>query len=231
MWLARLLIQSGDVQPNPGPVSASSAFLSTDSSFSSSFCILDFASLSCHLSFVQYNVQSVLTKLNILYTELHDFDIFAFSETWLNPAISNDKLILQSFKQPERKDRTCDSHGGVMLDIKEIMHHIRRHDLEPTGVECFWVELSLKHKYLLFRLFYRPPNSVYFTSIEDSIHLAIDYHVYRTTIPCTVVVTLMLDHTDSFRHTVWRILLSGRGTKQADWFRSNPIKYVICCMY
>ena len=56
------------------------------------------------------------------------------------------------------------------------VHHIRRHDLEPIGVECLWIELTLKHKRLLFGLFYRPPNSdsVYFASIEDSIHLAID---------------------------------------------------------
>ena len=102
--------------------------------------------LSRHLSFVQYNVQSIITKLDILYTELHDFDILAFSETWLNPTVSNDDLILQSFKENERKDRAGDSLGGVMLYVKDTLHHIRRHDLEPIGVECLWVELTLKHK-------------------------------------------------------------------------------------
>ena len=63
-----------------------------------------------------------------------------------------------------------------MLYVKNTLHHIRRHDLEPIDVECLWVELTLKHKRLLFGLFYRPPNSdsVYFASIEDSIHIAID---------------------------------------------------------
>ena len=74
--------------------------------------------LSCHLSFVQYNLQSIITKSDILYTELHDFDILAFSETWLNSTVSNDDLILQSFKGTERKDRADDSHGGVMLYVK-----------------------------------------------------------------------------------------------------------------
>ena len=39
-----------------------------------------------------------------------------------------------------------------------------------------WIELTLKHKHLLFGLFYRPSNSdsAYFSSIEDSVHLAID---------------------------------------------------------
>ena len=60
--------------------------------------------------------------------------------------------------------------------VKDTLHYIRRHDLEPFGVECLWVELTLKHKRLLFGLFYRPPNSdsVYFASTEDLIHLAID---------------------------------------------------------
>ena len=37
-----------------------------------------------------------------------------------------------------------------------------------------WIELSLKHKCVLFSLFYRPPNSdqLYYNSLEDSIHLA-----------------------------------------------------------
>ena len=39
-----------------------------------------------------------------------------------------------------------------------------------------WIELTLRHKHILFGLFYRPPNSdaLYFSSIEDSIHLAVD---------------------------------------------------------
>ena len=41
------------------------------------------------------------------------------------------------------------------------------------------VKLTLKHKHILFGLFYRPPNSnaLFFSSIEDSIHLAVDTSV------------------------------------------------------
>ena len=41
VWLFHLLLQSGNVQPNPGPASSSSSFPSTDSSFSSSSSLLD----------------------------------------------------------------------------------------------------------------------------------------------------------------------------------------------
>ena len=64
----------------------------------------------------------------------------------------------------------------LLFLLKNHIHYVRRHDLEPIGVECVWVELTLKHKHILFGLFYRPPNSdaLYFSPIEDSIHLAVD---------------------------------------------------------
>ena len=108
--------------------------------------------------------------------ELSEFDILSLSETWLNPAVTNDDISLLSYHLPEHKDCVADSHGGVIIHIKDHIHYVRRHDLEPIGVECVWVELTLKHKHILLGLFYRPPNSdaLYFSSIEDSIHLAVD---------------------------------------------------------
>ena len=85
MWLFHLLLQSVNVNPNPGPASSSPSSPSTDSSFSSSSSLLDSMNLSRHLSFVQYNAQSIITKLDILYTELLDFDILAFFELGLTP--------------------------------------------------------------------------------------------------------------------------------------------------
>ena len=39
-----------------------------------------------------------------------------------------------------------------------------------------WIELTLKHKQILFGVFYRPPNSevVVCSATEDSINLAVD---------------------------------------------------------
>ena len=171
-WLiVLLLLRSGNVHPNPGPSSISSV-----TSSGSSASILSSISLSRHLSFVHYNVQSIVPKLDVLLTELYDFDILAFSETWLSPAVSEDSIALQSYQSPERKDRARDHHGGVMIYVKETIFYCRRCDLEPVGIQCIWIEHTLKHKHILFGLFYRPPNSdsTYFTSIEDSIHLAVD---------------------------------------------------------
>ena len=157
-----LLLQSGNVHPHPGPSSA----LSDTANISTLFFTLSSLhtlGLTRHLSLVHHNVQSIVPKLDTIMAELSDFDILAFSETWLNHSVTKDDISLLSYHPPERKDRVADSH-------------VRRADLEPIGVECVWIELTLRHKHILFCLFYRPPNSdaIYFSSIEDSIHLAVD---------------------------------------------------------
>ena len=121
-------------------------------------------------------MQSLVPKIDILGTELFEFDILAFSETWLNPSVLSQDLHIQIFRDPERKDRVSDSHGGVVIYVKENICYQRRLDLEPRGVEYIWVELTLKQKHVLFGLFYRPPNSdmTYYSLLEDSIHLAVD---------------------------------------------------------
>ena len=173
MWLINLLLASGDVHPNPGP--SSSDTVSTDSSFTSSVSLMGSINLSKHLSFVHYNVQSLVTKLDLLYTELNEFDILAFTETWLNQSVLQEDIQLHSYCLPERKDRRGDSHGGVIIYVKDTIHYVRRNDLEINDVECLWIDLTLKHKHVLFGVFYRPPSSdaAYFSAMEDSISLAI----------------------------------------------------------
>ena len=75
-----LLLQSGDIHPNPGPSSVAS-----DTSDS---------------SFVHYNVHSIVPKLDILSSELSEFDILAFSETWLNPTITGEELFFRNLPPP-----------------------------------------------------------------------------------------------------------------------------------
>ena len=123
-WLAVLLLCSGD--PNPGPLSTRSTS-SISSSFSLSNTLLDALKLNHHLSFVHYNVQSIASKLDILQTELFYFDVLAFTEAWLHPVITTVDPLIESFNNPERKDRVY---------VKEAIHYYRRQDLEPRGTEC-----------------------------------------------------------------------------------------------
>ena len=80
LWLWVLLIMSGDVHPNPGPASTSSISTSS-SSLHVSIPFPNSFNLFKHLSFIHYNVQSIANKIDLITTELADFDILAFSET------------------------------------------------------------------------------------------------------------------------------------------------------
>ena len=80
-------------------------------------------------------MQSILNKLDILQAELSEFDILAFTETWLTPQIDTDELELATYFKPERKHRET-GHGGVILYIKETLRYKRRADLEIRGIEC-----------------------------------------------------------------------------------------------
>ena len=115
-----LLILSGNVHPNPGPLSETSSNSSSDSNFS--IPILKTLNINHHLSFVHYNVQSILSKLDILHAELFEFDILAFSETWLSSLTPDDDLILPSYTN-ERRDRVGDRYGGLIIYIKEGLHY------------------------------------------------------------------------------------------------------------
>ena len=97
----------------------------------------------------------------------------AFSETWLNDSITDEDISHQLYHKPERKDR-ADGYGGVLSYVNETLQYKKRRDIEPNCIECIWIELTLNLKHILFDLFYRPPRAEHFSSIEDSIHLAMD---------------------------------------------------------
>ena len=174
-WLITLLILSGDVHPNNGPIDDSSLTRSVSSRDSCISSLSEF-DLSNNLSLVHYNVQSIRHKLDILYSELYAFDILTFSETWLNDSVSTEELSLPTFHSPERRDRPNDSHGGVIVYVKSNVGFCRRNDLEMNGIECIWIEISLRNRKILIGTFYRPPNSsmIYLNMIENSISLAVD---------------------------------------------------------
>ncbi len=72
-WHYVMLTQSGDIHPNPGPLS-SSPNSTLSSSINSSFSSMGATNLSNHFSFVHYNVQSIRNKLDLLQAELNDFE-------------------------------------------------------------------------------------------------------------------------------------------------------------
>ena len=67
---------------------------------------------------VHYNFQSLLAKVDQLQMEVSHFDVIAFSETWLSPDIQDDKIMLQNYQKPFRKDRPDEAYGGLIIYVK-----------------------------------------------------------------------------------------------------------------
>ena len=147
-WLGILLLMSGDVHPNPGQNSTSS-HSSSSSTSNDSFSFINTLNLSKHLSFVQYNVQSIVNKLDVLSTELSDFDILAFSETWLHTNIQTADLLIPDFQPPERKDSSADRHGGVMIYVKI---HCSIND-DTTWNHAIWNAYGLRFNLIIHEFF------------------------------------------------------------------------------
>ena len=99
-WLFILILQSGDVEVNPGPDSVER---STDSSDVLSSASLN--SLSNYLSIFHLNIQSLLPKIDRIRSEAIALEILIVTESWLKPTINDDSIHIENFLPPFRTDR------------------------------------------------------------------------------------------------------------------------------
>ena len=162
-WCLSLhIILSNDVHPNPGPVTESFS-TNSDSNNSSVF--------SHNLSIMQLNIQSLIPKLDILETEMQQYDILVITESWLNPDVRDDDLLISNFDPPYRKDRADRPGGGVAMYVRSGINYVRRPDLITGELEALCVEIILKSHKLLLCGVYRPPNTgnAYWDLIENTL--------------------------------------------------------------
>ena len=147
IFLAMVIYQDGDVEKNPGPGTENDDISDTVSSASS-------AILHGNFSLVHYNVQSVVNKIDIIEPELSNFSLISLTETWLNSTVPNEDIQFNNFQVPFRRDHEGDSHGGILVYIKNDIPCKRRQDLELVNIECLWVEINIKSKKMLVGTFY-----------------------------------------------------------------------------
>ena len=166
-WLISLLLCCGDVQPNPGPLSIDSS--SSDTSISS----VSLPPYDDHLGICHFNVQSILPKIDVLQYEMQTFDIYVFTETWLNADICDNDINVVNYRNPFRCDRDVRS-GGVAIYVKQTLNVVRRRDLELNGLECVWIQVKIRGHDILVCGIYRPPdaNLDYWSLIHESIDRA-----------------------------------------------------------
>ena len=164
-----LVLSCYDVQSNPGPDAVDGSIDSVTSCSSSSI-----EYLSNHLSIMHLNIQSIVSKLDLIEGEASAYDVLVFSESWLNQRIPNASICIEHFSPPFRADRPDRPGGGVIVYVCDTLSSKRQTDLQIPGLKAVWVEIQTQSKTVLVGGLYRPPNSNanYYTYINESIDMA-----------------------------------------------------------
>lgn len=119
--IAMLLLLSGDIEMNPGPIQADSS-----------------------LSILHLNIRSIRHKLKYIFETLSDHDILCFTESHLDDTVTNTHLLSEcSCFNLYRRDITAHS-GGIVVYVSKGLFCQRRLDLESLSVQSVWLEVRFK---------------------------------------------------------------------------------------
>ena len=80
-----------NIESNPGPISHSS-LTTPDTSFVTNY---DEEIVCIKVSMVHYNIQCLANKIDIIESELKDFDIICLTETWLDRRSSDTDIEIR----------------------------------------------------------------------------------------------------------------------------------------
>ncbi|CAC5385655.1 unnamed protein product [Mytilus coruscus] len=120
--------------------------------------ISDFGELfSKSVSILHLNIQSIAPKIDLIQAEYSEFDILAFTETWLNINHEDESIKLLNYQDPFRRDRgPHKAGGGVIVYVRNNIQVNRRTDLEIDNLEAVRLELKFNGKKALLGTFYIP---------------------------------------------------------------------------
>ena len=154
------LLMSGDINPNHGPVSASTAG-------TINCLVMNVRSLKSYHKDSTTNWQSVyMCNLHRLQDLVHaeNSDVICVNETWLNQNISNSEILHPSFTI-FRRDRSDRGGGGVLIAIKTASGFKPVKEFKPEleaelqQLEIIFAEITtLTGQRILFCFCYRHPS-------------------------------------------------------------------------
>ena len=148
LFMCFLLLLSGDIHVNPGPVLSKTKSLSV-----------------CHA-----NIRSLSrSKLLAIRSSLSDiYDIVTLSETYLHAGVGDDVFKINGFHDIIRKDR--DGHGGgVAMYIRDNIAYKRLYEFETPDLEALWISIQTIEGKILLCSCYRPPGKLEFWSSFDTV--------------------------------------------------------------
>lgn len=122
-----LLLVSGDIEPNPGPL------------------------------LYALNIWSLRNKVDVLLANLPDgIDILCISETKIDRSILDDDVLVPGFSSIFRKDFVLDS-GGVCLQLSNSVAGSRLLNYEQDDLELMWVKVTFQDNSIILGVGYRNP--------------------------------------------------------------------------
>lgn len=144
----QMLCKSGDVETNPGPPRT------------------NIVNRKGNLKIGHVNIRSILslcdrpaglTKHDMLcaFLSVHKFNIMGVTESWLDPSIPTEDLLVPGYLPPIRRDRNRHG-GGVMVFISDSTPAIHRPDLEHPDCETICIEVQTPVPCLVC-ICYKPP--------------------------------------------------------------------------
>ena len=136
-----LLVNSGDIETNPGPRKSSPI----------KFCHWNLISLAAH--------DFIKVPLTEAFITTHNFDILCLSETFSDSTIDlNDENInIDGYSILRANHPSNNKRGGVCIYFKQSLPLIRRDDLS-TMQETIVTEVSVENETCFFTCFCRSPS-------------------------------------------------------------------------
>ena len=134
------------------------------------------------LSILIVNFQSVMAKNQHIAHLVEETkpDLIIGTETWLTPDHSTSEILISDQYTIERRDRTNDPHGGVLIAAKKHLSISREYELE-TDCEILWCKVKLTGtKTVYIGAYYRPhvDDELSLTELESSLSLIKnDHHI------------------------------------------------------
>jgi len=165
VYLPFLLLLSGDIESNPGPITP----------------ITSSTELACYF----LNARSI-KKITDNSHKLREFkelltianpDILGVSETWLNSNIADTDIASEEEYIIHRKDRSQQVGGGVLLLVKPSIKSVRRDNLEVTSnqhneIIVVEIEPSPGNKIAIITAYrsQQDPYALFLSNLETTLH-------------------------------------------------------------
>ena len=146
--MTRLILLSGDVEPNPGPDTLK-------------FCCWNLNSIAAH--------DFLRVSLIEAYNSIYNYDLIGIAETHLNDTIDQERLFLRGYQFIKCNHPLNTKRGGVGLYVKDSLPKKERPDIAtlPESIVC---ELHLDRKKYFFVVVYRSPSQDQQEFVEDAKH-------------------------------------------------------------